>query len=303
MPNERTTAPAEVAGFQAYFLVARRKSPRTAAEYGRDISRFAAFISPEPLVDATTEQVDEWMVHLLTDGKNQPQSVRRKIAAVSSFFKWRVKKKFRADNPCDAVEKPDVGKRLPEVMTRDEVQRLLSTRIMHRRYKSFLDARDTAMMEVLYGSGLRRAEVCGLDLADIDLDGKTIRVRHGKGDKERYSFLSDPAIDAIRLYLQVRPAIAGSALFVTIRNSRITPRQLWAVFARIRKATGLPKHCTPHSFRHAFATHLYEGGADIRAIQELLGHSSIATTQIYAHVGMERKRSVYDSCHPRARVA
>lgn len=266
--------------------------------------RFSRFIAT-PLVDATTDQVEAWMDALLTDGKNQPQSVRRKIAAISSFFRWRVKKKFRSDNPCDAVEMPDVAKRIPHVMTQGEVRTLLSVTIPHRRHKEYQTLRDRAMMEVLYGSGLRRAEVCDLNVDDIDLTEKTVIVLCGKGKKQRMSFLSEPAVDALKLYLDVRPQCSSPALFLTIRNGRITPRQLWSVFKSHREAAkelGLTKHVVPHTMRHSFATGLYEGGADLRVIQELLGHSSIGTTERYTHVAMERKRSVYDACHPRAKA-
>lgn len=295
-----STSP-EVAKFAAYFTVSRNKSPRTAREYARDLMRFSRFVSPTPLIEATTEQIEEWRDALLTEGSNQPQSVRRKLAAVSSFFKWRVKKKLRTDNPFDAVEMPDVGKRLPKHVTTDDVEQILAVTLPHRRHAEFQNARDRAMMEVLYGSGLRRSEVCALDVSDIDLNGKTVRVRHGKGNKERYSFLSAPAVDAIAIYLQVRPRTEDPALFLTIRRSRISPRQLWSVFDATRKASGIEKHVVPHGMRHAFATHLYEGGADIRAIQELLGHSNISTTQIYTFVGMDRKRSIYEMAHPRAK--
>jgi integrase/recombinase XerC len=302
MSTQFTTSP-EVATFVNYFTIGRNKSAGTAKEYSRDLMRFSRFIDPTPLIDATTEQIELWRDALTTEGKNKPQSVRRKLAAVSSFFKWRRKKKMRADNPFDAVEMPDVGKRLPKVMTTDEVQQILEARVSHRRLGELQDTRNHAMMEVLYGSGLRRAEVCGLDMDDVDLKERTVRVRHGKGDRERYSFLSEPAVEAIAAYLAIRQPCEDPALFLTIRRKRITPRQLWVVFSLIRKAANLRKHVVPHTMRHAFATHLYEGGADIRAIQELLGHSSIATTQIYAHVGMDRKRSVYEMAHPRAKIA
>lgn len=301
-PNSNTTAQA-VADFSFYFVTSRGKSPRTAKEYTRDLARFSRFIAPTELVDATTEEIERWRDALLTDGRNQPQSVRRKLAAVSSFFKWRCKKKIRPDNPFDGVEMPDVAKRIARVMTQTEVEKLLSVSVQHRRCGDYQRIRDKAMMEVLYGSGLRRAEVCDLDLDDLDLLDKTVMVQHGKGNKQRQSFLSGPAIDALKAYLDVRPATHSRALFMTIRKTRITPRQLWCVFKQHReaaKALGLTKHVVPHTMRHTFATALYEGGADIRVIQELLGHSSIATTEKYAHCSMGRKRSVYEMAHPRA---
>lgn len=301
-----TTSP-EVATFVTYFTVSRNKSPRTAQEYARDLDRFERFIAPAALVDATTEQIEAWRDALLVEGKNQPQSVRRKLAAVSSFFRWRAKKKLLGrENPFDGVEMPDVGKRLPKHVTVDDVKKLFAVELNYKRKPHIQRPRDRAMLEVLYGSGLRRAELCALDLDDIDLETKTVRVRHGKGDKERYSFLSGPAIITLRAYLEVRVDVEHPALFLTTRGGRMTVRQLWCIFRNFRdaaKALGLKKHLTPHGLRHAFATGLYEGGADIRAIQELLGHSNIATTQIYTHVGMDRKRAVYEMAHPRAHTS
>jgi integrase/recombinase XerD len=267
--------------------------------------RFSRFIHPTPLTEATTEQIEEWRDALLMEGRNQPQSVRRKLAAVSSFCKWRTKKKFRKDNPFDGVEMPDVAKVLPKTMTDADVRLLLSVEVPHRRRGGYQHLRDRAMLEVLYGSGLRRAEVCDLDLADIDFTEGTVLVRKGKGNKQRISFLSQPAMEAIQKYLEVRPQIPGDALFLTIRNRRITPRQLWCVFKKHREAAktvGLTKHIVPHTLRHAFATSLYMGGADLQVIQQLLGHSSITTTTHYAHVSLGRKRSVYEMAHPRART-
>lgn len=308
MPSISTTDETEVLAFVNYFTVSLNKAERTAREYGRDVRRFARFIAPDPLVDATTPQLESWRDELLTEGRNQPQSVCRKLAAVAAFFKWRKKKKLLLgrDNPCDGVEKPDVKKRLPKVMTHDEVKKILSAHVKHRRFSAFQEARDRALLEVLYGSGLRRFEVCNLDFDDVDLEERVVRVRYGKGGKERYSILSAPAVDAIRAYLEHRGEVQTSALFVTIRKDRLSPRQLWSIFKQHReaaKALGLTKHVVPHTMRHSYATHLYEGGADIRVIQELLGHSSIATTQLYTHVGMERKRALYEAAHPRAKNA
>lgn len=300
------TAAPEIHAFTDYMVIGRNKSERTAVEYARDLARFDRFLGDKSLVDATTEDIERWRDSLRLEGRNQPQSIRRKLAAVSSFFKWRAKKKLlNRENPFDGVEMPGVGKRLPKHVTVSDVEKLLSVRLNYRRHVEFQRARDRAMLEVLYGSGLRRAEICGLDIDDVDLENKTIRVRHGKGDKERFSFLSEPAVHALLAYLDVRRS-SDTALFVTIRAKRMTPRQLWSVFKNHREAAkdlGLKKHIVPHGLRHAFATGLYEGGADIRAIQELLGHSNISTTQIYTFVGMDRKRAVYEMAHPRAKAS
>ena len=285
-----------------HFTVVRNKSKRTATEYARDLYRFVGFIAPVNLNDVTSEQIESYSEYLLTEGRNLPQSVRRKLAAISSYFAWRVKKKMRLDNPVKAVDMPAVHKPLPKVMGESEIAKILAVEIPHRRFAKYQQLRDKAMMEVLYGSGLRRMELCDLDLADIDIEHRSAHVRHGKGNKARITFLSLPAIEALQAYLAVRPSSNDKALFLTIRSKRITPRQLWVVFRKIADAANLKQHVVPHTLRHSFATHLHDHGAPLRDIQELLGHSSIATTQIYAHVSLERKRDTYERFHPRAMV-
>lgn len=304
------TASPEIHAFVDYMTIGRNKAERTAIEYARDLARFDRFLGEKNLTDCSTEDIERWRDALRIEGRNQPQSVRRKLAALSSFFKWRKKKKLRADNPFDEDLMPKCSRPLPKVMTEDEAECLLNARVKHRRHGAFLEARDRAMMEVLYGSGLRRFEACGLDLLDVDLRSLKVRVRHGKGDKERYSFLTQPAAQAITAYLEIRPqyvtAASGSALFITIRGDRISPRQLWAEFNRLRqaaKADGLTKHVVPHTMRHSFATHIYRNSRNILAVQKLLGHSNINTTQRYTHIEDDELRELYEASHPRARGA
>lgn len=298
MPQlQPTEAPPSIQVFFTYFSVSRNKSPRTAVEYCRDLRRFAAFIWPTALEDATTEQIEAYRDHLLTEGKNLPQSVCRKLAAICAYFKWRQKKKLLGrENPCDSVEKPDVSKRLPEVMDLEEVDKLLAVRL--KRRTPWLVARDTALLQIMGASGLRRAEVCDLNLDDVELERKRVHVRHGKGDKERFSFLDDAAVAALRAYLAVRPD-KGAAFFLGHRGDRLTPRQLWVIFRDIRNAAALTKHVKPHTMRHSFATHLYERKVDLQVIQKLLGHASINTTTIYTHVSLEKERDAYDAARAR----
>lgn len=310
MQRQSITYAPEIVAFVNYMTISRNKSPRTAKEYARDLTRFARFIAPAELVDATTAQIEAWRDALLTEGRNQPQSVRRKLAAVSSFFNWREKKDLLdRKNPFRAVEMPDVARPLPKVMSEGEIRTLLSAHVPHRRHAHYLETRDHAMMEVLYASGLRRFELTALDLSDIDFDRKKVHVRHGKGDKARYSFLTEPAIEALQKYLHLRPTMvgehSGSALFLTISGKRITPRQLWCVFAKIReaaKADGLVKHVVPHTVRHSFATHIFRRSRNIRAVQKLLGHSSINTTERYTHVDDDELQELYEASHPRAKA-
>lgn len=304
MPVPQSITDPDVRAFFEWFVGDRNKSERTGVEYVRDITRFAHFLSAAPLNDATPQQIQDWMRSLRAN--NQPQSVRRKVAAVSSYFAWRERKGYRDGNPVRKVDLPAVTKSLPKSMSESDVTKLLDAKVAHRRHAMFLDLRNAAMFELMYGSGLRRFEVTGLDVSDLDFEERQVRVRHGKGDKERYTFLSGPAIQKLRAYLALREQYAGArsgaALFLTcIQRDRITPRQLWVEFKRARLAAGLPK-VVPHTMRHAFATHSYRHGMGLRELQVLLGHASIATTERYTKVTLEHAREAYERSHPRAKA-
>jgi site-specific recombinase XerD len=290
----------EVRGFMSYMKIERHLSIRTAEEYSRDVERFGKFIEPRQLRKAKTKHVRRFINGLMEDGSNQPQSVHRKIAALKAFYKWEVREHIRKRNPVDEIEKPKCGKRLAQTMTEAEVQSLLLAAASHGS-DAFYTARDRALMEALYGSGLRRAEVVGLNVSSVDLENKLVRVV-GKGDKERIVFMGERSVETIRAWLEIRPA-RGEALFVTKGGRRISPRQLWVIFRSIVKASGIEKKVVPHTMRHSFATHLHDHGADLRTIQELLGHASVATTERYAHVSIEHKRAQFEKAHPRALLA
>ncbi len=185
-------------------------------------------------------------------------------------------------------------------MSEPEVTRLLKTRPAAGK-SEFQLRRDVAMMELLYASGIRRAELVGLNLSDVDLDRRVMRVI-GKGNKQRTVFMNQTAADAIRIYLGVRPRTADEALFLSRRKSRLSHRQAWVVFREYAQLSGLQKHVTPHVMRHSFATHLLENGVDIVTIKELLGHESLSTTQIYTNVSLEHMRRSYEEGHPRDRT-
>lgn len=304
-----TTNP-DIIRFRDYFTIAQGKNERTGKEYCRDIARFERFIAPTTLLEASSEQIQDWLYALLSEGKNKPQSVKRKYAALAAFFKYATKKKLLPrGNPCGegAVDLPKCAKPLPKVMSEEDVQTLLNVPMQYRRYGQFLEPRNRAIMHILYASGLRRFEATALDLGDVDFERKRVRVRHGKGDKERYTFLNDKAIAALSAYLAVRPtracAKSGLALFLTIAGERISPRELWAVFAKARRVAGFEGKCVPHTLRHCFATHIYRRSKDIRAVQKMLGHSSINTTERYTHVEDDELAEIYASSHPGARAA
>ncbi len=291
----------EIKEFHAYMVVERGLSPRTGLEYCRDIVRFQNWLDGEPLNTVDVRPIRKWIVGLMADGSNKPQSVHRKIAALHAFFKWLVREEVRPDNPVDAIERPKCEKRLPVCASEAEVNKFLVTTV--KRRKRILELRDKAMLELMYGSGLRRAEVCSVNVGDFDPDGDIMQVV-GKGNKQRAVFLSGPSIDAIKLYLEARSDVSpADPMFTTFRGERMTVRQLWCVFRDYRKVVALTKHVTPHSFRHSFATHMIEHGADIVTLKELMGHASVATTQVYTNVSLEHMRGTFRSSHPRARAS
>ncbi len=295
-----------VAEFAAHLRLERGQSPRTAEEYARDIEVFGDFLEPghlqgtpfEKLLSTTPSDIRRFVMELMGPRAYNPTSVRRKLAALRSFFALQRREGRRTDNPAADVPPPKAAKRLPHVMSEGEVGTLLRTRIAGRSDEQRL--RDTAIMELLYASGIRRAELVGLDLSDVDTERRLLRVT-GKGNKQRTVFINLAAAEAIRAYLGVRPRSTDSALFLSRRKKRLSYRQAWAIFQSYAKLSGLTKHVTPHVMRHSFATHLLENGADLVTIKELLGHESLATTQIYTNVSLEHMRRNYEEAHPRDR--
>lgn len=296
-----------IAEFAAHLRLERGQSPRTSEEYARDIELFGEFLEPghpktAPFFNigaTTTSDVRRFVMELMGPRKYTPASVRRKIAALRSYFALQKREGRRSDNPAADVPPPKAAKRLPHVMSEPEVTKLLRTRIAGKT--DFQRLRDTAIMEVLYASGIRRAELVGLNISDVDLERRLMRVI-GKGNKQRTVFINQASADAIRTYLGVRPRTPDEALFLSRRKTRLSHRQAWVIFRQFADVSGITQHVTPHVMRHSFATHLLENGADIMTIKELLGHESLSTTQIYTNVSLEHMRRSYEEAHPRDRT-
>jgi len=228
----------------------------------------------------------------------QPRSVQRRLSALRTFFSFLVREGLLKHNPAMDVRAPKAGKRLPHTLDVDQMGALLSL-----KPKGPLGARDLAMMELLYSSGLRLAELVGLNLADLHLADRTVRVT-GKGNKTRIMPVGTQALAALKLWLGERGTLAKpaeTALFLNHRGRRLGGRAVQLLVARHARAQGLPMGVHPHLFRHSFATHLLESSRDLRAVQELLGHASIGTTQIYTHLDFQHLARIYESSHPRAR--
>ncbi|MDJ0762669.1 MAG: tyrosine recombinase XerC [Myxococcota bacterium] len=291
--------------YQAYLLHELRASDHTIAAYSRDIVEFIAFVLEKGLPN-TPVQIDARIIRSYLAslyGKNIPASIGRKRSALRSFFKFLKKRGFVEANPALEVRGPKMRRKLPHFLSVDEAVGYVQYDAGNRP----IDKRNTAIVEVLYGSGLRVSELAALDLHAIDLEAGTARVI-GKGNKERIVPLGRWAVRALRTYLDSRRELVldryqpdAHALFVSRFGRRLSTRSIQQMVSNRGLSMGTRASIHPHLLRHSCATHLLGSGADIRSIQELLGHASLSTTQIYTHVSVERLTQVYDNAHPLAR--
>jgi len=273
---------------------------RTVESYRRDLTQFALFLQRRgtTLESASAEDVREF----LAEGDWRAATRARKAAAIRSFYRLRVLAGMAAFDPTRKLSSPRLESNLPRTLTVDEVSRLLAA---PRPTPAGL--RDRALLETLYGAGLRASEALALRLQDLDLDVGFVRTV-GKGDKERVVPLGRKAIEALRAYNERgRPFLGGAGtlkapeLFLNSRGCRLSRQGLHLLIKRYAHQAGLPDDVSAHTFRHSFATHLLEGGADLRAVQEMLGHADLSTTQIYTHVSAAHLQRIYRNAHPRAR--
>ncbi len=281
----------------------RNASAHTIGSYASDLSQFLQYFSPPgteaPKPDEFDQwQIREWLGHLYEE-KLSAVSVRRKLSAVRSLFRFLVREGRMKANPARLVRMPKAPKKLPQVPSAERVNSLVDG-IAAEKLERPYPARDLALFELLYGCGLRVSELCGLDLMDLDREERWLRVR-GKGRKERQVPYAGKAASALERYLGERQAKPGEpALFVNFRGKRLTARGAHGIvkFYSVYVAGDPSLH--PHSFRHAYATHLLADGADLRSIQELLGHARLSTTQKYTQVSLTDLMAVYDRAHPKA---
>jgi integrase/recombinase XerC len=281
----------------------RNASAHTIESYGSDLAQFLQYFSPPgaepPLPDEFDQwQIREWLGHLYEE-ELSAVSVRRKLSAVRSLFRFLVREGRMKANPARLARMPKAPKKLPQVPSAERVNSLVDG-IAAEKLERPYPARDLALFELLYGCGLRVSELCGLDLTDLDREERWLRVR-GKGRKERQVPYPGKAAAALERYLGERQSQPGEpALFVNFRGRRLTTRGAHGIvkFYAVYVAGDPSLH--PHSFRHAYATHLLADGADLRAIQELLGHARLSTTQKYTQVSLTDLMAVYDRAHPKA---
>lgn len=299
--------------FADYLKYQRNASTHTLRNYLSDLDQFHDYLCPKDSGgerrDVDIDQIDhitirEYMARLYED-KRKKTSIARKLATLRTFFKFLCREQVLEQNPARLVSSPRLEKRLPKVISIDEVVQFIET----PDTDTVLGIRDRAIIELLYATGCRVSEISGMNIDDIDLKHATIRVR-GKGRKERFVPFGSKANEALTAYLQARGALLAEApehkrdpnvVFLNYQGTRLTTRSIGRLIEKYVKECALAQNISPHSLRHSVATHLLSAGADLRAIQELLGHARLSTTQIYTHVSIEQLMQVYDKAHPRAR--
>jgi len=278
----------------------RRLSPHTASNYARDLDALLEYCSEQGI--GAWDGLDPQHVRSFAAQCHRrglaPRSIQRRLSAVRSFCRYLIREGELRSDPVADVQAPKARKRLPTTLDADTMARLLAFRSDDR-----LGVRDKAIMELFYSSGLRLAELLGLDLPDLDLRDRTVRVL-GKGRKVRIVPVGRVAAEALATWLLERAGLAAvdePAVFVGVNGRRLGPRIVQRRIARWARLQGLPEHVHPHLFRHSFASHLLESSGDLRAVQELLGHANISTTQVYTHLDFQHLARIYDAAHPRAR--
>lgn len=283
--------------FIVFLKTERHYSPHTISNYQRDLRFLLKILQGRAQIDRTAAR--DYLV-ALENKKYSRRSVARKLSAARSFFRFLLREKLIDQNPFENLLTPKLPRKLPNFLYPEEIKALLEA----LETKTPLGLRDLAILEVIYGTGLRVAEIVKLNLSDIDFTEGEIRVL-GKGSKERIVLFGKQAKEAMQNYLnKSRPILLcgqkSAAFFINRRGNRTTVRLMERLILHYAKKAGISKKVTPHTLRHSFATHLLSGGADLRMVQELLGHASLSTTQVYTHITKERLKEVYDASHPRA---
>lgn len=266
------------------------KSPHTARSYGSDLaqlSRFAEFV----------DDLNEGAIRsFLRAYGTTPVTRARKLSCVRSFVKFMLQQGWLSDDPTRALEAPYKRKKLPKAMSQAQAESLLDQEPVGKT-----PLRDQAILELGYGAGLRASEIVSVDLTDLDLEATQVLV-HGKGSKERIAVFGAPCRRALEAYINQERHPSPHALFTNASGKRLTSRTVQNVIKRWAMAAGLPPDVTPHTLRHSFATHMLDGGADLKTVQQLLGHESLATTQIYTHISIERLRDAVGKAHPKSKA-
>ena len=304
--NDRSSAaesPVEedhlVEEFLRYLDVERNSSARTIIAYRKALAAFRGNGAPR-WKECVADDFRDYLFAAMK--KKQARSyIRLQFSAFRTFYRFLVERKGVERDPVRELELPKAEKKLPLVLTRQQIDELLTAPLRvpkHQAAPVWMPLRDAAIMEVFYSSGLRLSELASLNVADVDIYTESVRVL-GKGRKERVCPVGAPALEAVSHYRSAANVQSGP-LFINKTRRRISPRSIWLILKRYLQHTSIPISLSPHKLRHSFATHLLDGGADLRSVQALLGHASLSTTQIYTHVTTERLKQAYDDAHPRA---
>jgi len=281
--------------FLNYLKIEKNYSEHTLINYTIDLKYFSSFLAGKPLEEVNHLDIRKFLAELKAKNFSK-KTIARRISCLRSFFKFLVREGYLKNNPTIGMRAPKLDKKLPLFLTVDEV-----TKLIESPEDDLPGLRDRAIMETIYSTGMRISELVSLNIEDIDFIGGAVKVR-GKGKKERIVPIGDKALRAIKAYLEARfPTFKeNKAVFLNNRGKRITVRGIRLIIDKYVNRVALREKISPHVLRHSFATHLLERGADLRAVQELLGHSSLSTTQIYTHITAERLKTVYEKTHPRA---
>jgi integrase/recombinase XerD len=300
-PSDDPTRAFWLEGFRDHLALEAGNSPHTVANYGRDLDRMAAYMVDRGVVvpDRVTPALVRDFVYHLKDLGLAPTSIRRQISAIRTYYRFLIAEGHVGADPSERIDLPKTWRRLPAVLTLDEVEALLGAPSPDEP----LAWRDRALLEVLYGTGVRVSELVGMDVGDVWHDEGLVRV-FGKGEKERLVPVGRRALGAISIYVrEIRTTLdrgeSRHRLFLNARGRPLSRVGAWGIVKRAAERANLDKRVTPHTLRHSFATHLLEGGADLRAVQEMLGHADLSTTQLYTHVDREYLRTVHHTYHPR----
>jgi len=283
--------------FKNYLTVEKNYSEHTVKNYAADLKEFASFLSDKDIKDVDYLTIRKFLAFFRSKEISK-RSVARKLSTLRTFFRFLQRDGYIKNNPVLSISTPKLDKKLPIFLDEKCILQLITA----PDKKTFQSTRDRAILETLYSAGIRVSELVGIDIKDIDFISGVIKVL-GKGRKERLAPIGDKAVGAIREYIIYRNKknkAGKEALFLNKSGKRLTDRSIRRIIDRYIKELSIKEHVSPHTFRHSFATHLLNRGADLRSVQELLGHKNLSTTQIYTHVTTERLKSVYDKAHPRA---
>lgn len=279
--------------FFRFLEIEKNSSSYTMVNYAHDLKDFSEFAKDVELEKIDYLTLRRYLAHLKSANLSK-RTINRRLSCLRSFFRFLFKEGLIKINPATLLSSPKQDKYLPQFLTEDETAKLLES----ADGKDIMSLRDRALLETLYSTGMRISELAGMDLDDIDFISGVVKVK-GKGKKERLLPVGSRALSAIRAYTQIRTK-KNTAVFLNKNNTRLTTRGARLIMNKYIKKTSLKAGISPHTLRHSFATHLLNRGADLRSVQELLGHSNLSTTQVYTHLTTERLKAVYDKAHPRA---